>query len=119
MPRHGLHDIRQLLEDHLQRLRDDNDTMSAGDPDDAAWHGWEVESNSSSESSESEGWIDVVSDEAEEFDVSDSDCEQPGTVKEKELKTGEPCDTAEPAGRVSTLATTKVDFVLATLGHSF
>ena len=44
-----------------------------GEDDEAAWEGWDVESDSSEDSSE--GWIDVDSDSDEDIEVSDSEDE--------------------------------------------
>jgi len=75
--------------------------------DEAAWEGWDVESNSSHDSG---SWHDVESDGEKEFDVSDSDNESPNrTDKGKEKVTGrqEDVEMKDEAPRVSTLATTK------------
>jgi protein SDA1 len=98
----------QLLEDHLEKLRAEESYATGGAEDnDAAWEGWDVESESSQESSEDEGWIEVVSDDDDHFNLSDSEDEQPETTKPK---TDEPSD-AVATNRVSTLATTKVRFI--------
>jgi protein SDA1 len=78
----------QLLEDHLHKLGTEGTT---GD-DESAWHGWEVESDSS-DGSENETWIDV-DDDAECLDISDVE-DEPGHVEDTLI-------------RISTLATTKV-----------
>jgi len=67
------------------------------DDDEAAWDGWDVESESGSESSEDE-WHNV-SDDDQDIVVSDSDDDEP-----KEEK----AETEEAKPRISTLATTKV-----------
>jgi len=86
--------------------------------DEAAWEGWDAESDSSEESSE--GWNDVSSDGEQNFDVSDSDDEK----EAKDKKTVGDEDAVEKNGesavtegaKVSTLATTKIltpaDFAL-------
>ncbi|ESK96514.1 sda1 family protein [Moniliophthora roreri MCA 2997] len=96
-----------LLEDHLQKLREEDGEMNEED-DEAAWNGWDVESDSSEDSDESEGWINVESSDEEFFDVSDSEDE---AEKGKE----QPEESAKEAA-VSALATTKIltpaDFAL-------
>lgn len=114
----------KLLEDHLENknageLNAGSDAQSESD----GWDGWDVESDSS-ESSASEGWIDVESD-SEELYIRDSDSEADkkqkniGKMKDdkdedmkddKDEDVGdEPATKATPdPTRVSTLATTKV-----------
>jgi len=82
-----------LLEDHLQKI--------VVNDDQATWHGWDIESNSSEES-ESEGWIDV-GDDTEYLHIDTED-----EVDHAEV-------TAPPGGEIikhttqtSTLATTKI-----------
>lgn len=104
-----------LLEDHLQKLREE-ETGSAdndGEEDEAAaWEGWDVETDSDSES-ESEGWIDVDSEGDDNLEVSDSEDERESVSK--------PPGETDPEtdlnlNRISTLATTKIltpaDFAL-------
>ncbi|KIO21269.1 hypothetical protein M407DRAFT_10468 [Tulasnella calospora MUT 4182] len=114
----------ELLEEHFAQLRAEEGDDAAGlmdDDDDAAWEGWEVESDSSSES---EGWHDVSSDEGD-IVISDSDDDRPKSKGKKAQPTGEdedlkPEDVAIPAATevslVSNLATTKIltpaDFAL-------
>ncbi|KAJ7929376.1 SDA1-domain-containing protein [Mycena leptocephala] len=95
-----------LLEDHLQKLRDEENVVLEED-DEAAWEGWDVDSESSD--SDSEGWMDVEENN-EDLHISDS---------EDEDKPKEPppdADAPDPATRISTLATTKIltpaDFAL-------
>ncbi|CAK5279508.1 unnamed protein product [Mycena citricolor] len=94
-----------LLEDHLQQLREEDSNVMEED-DEAAWEGWDVDSDSSD--SESEGWINV-SDNEEDLHISDSD-------DENEKKPVVPLEEFDPANRISTLATTKIltpaDFAL-------
>ncbi|THH31358.1 hypothetical protein EUX98_g2829 [Antrodiella citrinella] len=111
-----------LLEDHLQRLRDE-EGAEAGDADkddEAAWENWDVESDSSDESSD--GWQDVPSDGDSDLEVSDSEDEDDKKSKKKKGE-GEDVDKmdvdeeatkqdedeapVDPA-RVSILATTKI-----------
>ncbi|KAJ6513813.1 SDA1-domain-containing protein [Mycena vitilis] len=94
-----------LLEDHLQKLRDEDNVVL--EDDEAAWEGWDVDSDSSD--SDSEGWLDVE-DNDEDLHISDSEDED--NPKDKP-----PPDTeVDPATRISTLATTKIltpaDFAL-------
>lgn len=92
----------QLLEDHLQKLRDeDGITMNDDNDDEAAWQGWDVESDSSDES-ESEGWIDVE-DNNETLNISDSEDEG-----DKVKGTQDSGEVPASSSRISTLATTKV-----------
>jgi hypothetical protein len=92
----------QLLEDHLQKLRDEDGIMMNDDDDDeAAWQGWDIESDSSDES-ESEGWIDVE-DNNETLNISDSEDEGD---KVKGAQDGG--EVPVRSSRISSLATTKV-----------
>lgn len=102
-----------LLESHLKKLREE-ETGIAGDSenedeDEAAWQGWDVETDSESDS-ESQGWIDVESD-GEDLEVSDSEDEAPTREPTTTQQEGQ-----EEQNRVSTLATTKIltpaDFAL-------
>ncbi|KAF9456498.1 protein required for actin cytoskeleton organization and cell cycle progression [Collybia nuda] len=99
-----------LLEDHLQRLRDeDGVTIYENDEGDAIWEGWDVESDATDESeSESEGWINVE-DNDDALNITDSEDES-----DKPLVTQNPDNV--PESRVSMLATTKIltpaDFAL-------
>ena len=81
--------------------------------DEAGWDGWEVDSDSS-DSSESEGWIDVESDGDQNLDISDSEDDQPTDNKKPSITTtgdaNVPSPQVEDAPRISTLATTKVKF---------
>jgi protein SDA1 len=80
---------------------------SSGDgveDDDAAWREWEVESDSSESSSDSNGWIDVSSDDEQDIAIDDSDGERVELSKPMEQEQEE----VGPTERVSTLATTKV-----------
>lgn len=99
----------QLLEDHLKQLREEDGVGSGDDDDDdeSAWNGWDVESDSSSESSD--GWIDVQSEGDDDLEVSDSE-------DEREKPTADKADAAladdnvngDGSSRISSLATTKV-----------
>lgn len=64
------------MEDHLKKLREEE--TGEDDGDEAGWENWEVETDSST--SESEGWIDVSSDD-EDLEVSDSEDEAPVQTK--------------------------------------
>ncbi|KAI0075444.1 protein required for actin cytoskeleton organization and cell cycle progression [Panus rudis PR-1116 ss-1] len=104
-----------LLEDHMKRLREEEgvDEGIFEDDDEAAWNGWDVESDSSDESSD--GWIDVQSDGEQDLDISDSDDEDEGKKKAEEGSTSKE-GAEDAAARISTLATTKIltpaDFAL-------
>jgi protein SDA1 len=96
-----------LLEDHFQKLREDH-TGEEGDED--AWEGWDVESDSSSESG-SEGWMDVDSDGEDNLEISDSEDEDRNTSKRRRENPDEhqhKVQEASDENRVSVLATTKV-----------
>jgi protein SDA1 len=112
-----------LLEDHLQKLRDEEGAAEGallnGDEDDAAaWEGWDVESDSSEEDSDSEPWIDVDSGGENNLDISDSEDEEDAKKKKKKkasaINEDEDAEMEQPpaeepvADRISTLATTKV-----------
>ncbi|KDQ60554.1 hypothetical protein JAAARDRAFT_190731 [Jaapia argillacea MUCL 33604] len=103
-----------LLEDHLQQLREEEGINSADEEeaDAAAWDRWEVETDSSEESSDSGGWMDVDSDGDDNLDISDSEDE---AERSKNLPEADVVDDSQ-AQRVSTLATTKIltpaDFAL-------
>ncbi|KAI8998932.1 actin cytoskeleton organization and cell cycle progression protein [Trametes punicea] len=121
-----------LLEDHLKKLREEEGVVSGAEDEDdeAAWEGWDVESDSEESS---DGWIDVDSDSDEDLEISDSEDEGDGRKKKGKGKAnatddggqddkggekdGTAQDTAEEAAkRVSSLATTKIltpaDFAL-------
>lgn len=85
--------IRQLLEDHLNKLRDEANAKDVNE-DEAAWDKWDLESEAS-DSSQSEGWIDVE-DNHDLLNISDSEDDGEGNEPEKQDL------------RPSTLATTKV-----------
>lgn len=69
-----------------------------------AWEGWELESESSDDSSDSGGWIDVESDGGDHLNISDSEDEG----KKSHGKTAANEALSTEANRTSTLATTKV-----------
>lgn len=108
------------MEDHYKRLREEDGIESGGEEesdDEAAWEGWDVESDSSESE---EGWIDVESDGDDDLDISDSEDESDKKSKAKGKKKAEEDEdededvemapeVKEPA-RVSSLATTKVRF---------
>ncbi|KAG1778681.1 SDA1-domain-containing protein [Suillus placidus] len=104
-----------LLEDHLQKLREEDMGGADNDGEDdeaAAWEGWDVETDSDSES-ESEGWINVDSEGDDNVEVSDSEDEREPAPKPP----GETEPEVDPnLNRISTLATTKIltpaDFAL-------
>ena len=88
--------------------------------DEAAWEGWDVESDSEESS---DGWISVDSDSDEDLEISDSEDEDGKTSKKSkgkgkakakdaddmEAEDDNKEETAEEAAkRISTLATTKV-----------
>ncbi|KAI4293939.1 SDA1-domain-containing protein [Schizophyllum commune Loenen D] len=95
-----------LLEDHLQKLRDEeNGDVNTEDADAKAWEQWEVASDSDSDSdSDSSGWINVDSDDDDDIVVSDSEDE----AEEAAAKTAAAAELEAAENRISTLATTKV-----------
>jgi|SRR5882762_9446337 protein SDA1 len=100
----------QLLEDHINKLRKDNNAGEGYDDDDEiAWKGWDVESDAS-EDSKSEGWMDVDSGN-EDLEISDSDDEQAVVTMAQGKSTGDGDERSPNPDRVSTLATTKVGFL--------
>ncbi|KIJ69642.1 hypothetical protein HYDPIDRAFT_172966 [Hydnomerulius pinastri MD-312] len=113
-----------LLEDHFKALRaEETGGDMEVDDDEAAWEGWDVQTDSSESDSESEGWISVESD-GEDLEVSDSEDEGKekqtvagkSKVGEKKGEGEEKEDAQVDENRVSTLATTKIltpaDFAL-------
>ncbi|KAL1691390.1 SDA1-domain-containing protein [Schizophyllum commune] len=103
-----------LLEDHLQKLRDEeNGDVNTEDADAKAWEQWEVASDSDSDSdSDSSGWINVDSDNDEDIVVSDSEDE----AEEAAARSAAAAELEAAENRISTLATTKIltpaDFAL-------
>ncbi|KAI0270933.1 SDA1-domain-containing protein [Russula aff. rugulosa BPL654] len=102
-----------LLEDHLRTTRGGDEASGREEDDDEAWEGWEIESESSDDSSDAGGWIDVESDGGDQLNVSDSDDED-GKNGDKLRKVDD--GSAADVNRTSTLATTKIltpaDFAL-------
>ncbi|KAI0736534.1 SDA1-domain-containing protein [Fomitopsis betulina] len=115
-----------LLEDHLKKLREEEGVESGaeGEGDEAAWEGWDLESDSSEDDSDDDasGWIDVGSDGPDDLEISDSEDEGNKKDKKGESKAKGDEETAVPAAdesvaaRISSLATTKIltpaDFAL-------
>lgn len=98
-----------LLEDHLKKLREEEAGEVDGADDEAAWDGWDIETDSESDS-QSEGWMDVDSDDG---DLQLSDSEDEEAVKNESSAEQQGREDTE---RTSTLATTKIltpaDFAL-------
>ncbi|KAH9044217.1 protein required for actin cytoskeleton organization and cell cycle progression [Lactarius hengduanensis] len=96
-----------LLEDHLRTHGEDKPPSDEND-----WEGWELESASSDDSSDSGRWIDVESDGGDHLSVSDSEDED----KKSDGKLPPNEGSSTDANRTSTLATTKIltpaDFAL-------
>lgn len=89
------------MEDHLQKLRDEEGIeKDAGEDNEDAWRGWDIESDSSADSSESDGWIDV--DDGQDDDINISDDEEEGDAS---IATSTEVPHSER--RVSSLATSK------------
>ncbi|GJJ07770.1 hypothetical protein Clacol_001975 [Clathrus columnatus] len=108
----------ELLEAHFEKLRaeDDGNGVEVNEEDDeAAWEGWEVDSETSD--SESEGWIDVSSDDEDDIVISDSEDESTKKGKRKDKKEADesmetdPPEVIESVPRTSTLATTKASIL--------
>ncbi|KAI0956922.1 hypothetical protein AcW1_005479 [Taiwanofungus camphoratus] len=111
-----------LLEDHLKKLREEDGAASGeeAEADEAGWENWDVESDSSEDSSDSDRWVDVESD-GDDLDVSDSEDEGERHPDKGKGKAADEIDAqVQPddnaASRVSSLATTKIltpaDFAL-------
>ncbi|KAH9066597.1 protein required for actin cytoskeleton organization and cell cycle progression [Lactarius vividus] len=98
-----------LLEDHLRTTYGEDKPPS----DENDWEGWELESASSDDSSDSGGWIDVESDGGDHLSVSDSEDEG---KKKSDGKLPPNEGSSTDANRTSTLATTRIltpaDFAL-------
>lgn len=89
----------QLLEDHLQKLREEE--TGEGEDNEMVWENWDVESDYSEGSgSESEGWVDVDG-RSDELQISDSEDEN------EQMESDEKADGVGAPARLSTLATTK------------
>ena len=84
--------------------RGEDEGSSDEEDEDQAWEGWDIESASSDDSSDSGRWIDIESDGENHVNFSDSDGED-GKNGDNIRKDNEP---ASDANRTSTLATTKV-----------
>ncbi|THV08075.1 SDA1-domain-containing protein [Dendrothele bispora CBS 962.96] len=101
-----------LLENHLKQLQEENGEDILQEDDEAAWNGWDVDSNSDSDSDSesSDGWINVEDDENDNIDIGDSEDEAEN--KETDASAGPSSESTNP----STLATTKIltpaDFAL-------
>ncbi|KAH7101085.1 protein required for actin cytoskeleton organization and cell cycle progression [Auriculariales sp. MPI-PUGE-AT-0066] len=115
----------ELLEEHLNRLRAEEGSDAEGgdgEGDENAWKDWDVESDSESESSEEEGWIDVSSDdEGGDIVVSDSEDEggkntakqqgkqkASGNESDEEKEQDDKMDEDKKEEKLSTLMTTKI-----------
>ena len=86
-------------------MHGEDSSPSDGEVDDEnAWEGWELESESSDDSSDAGGWIDVESDGGDHLSISDSEDED----KKDNSKPTENEASSTEANRTSTLATTKV-----------
>ncbi|PBK96528.1 protein required for actin cytoskeleton organization and cell cycle progression [Armillaria gallica] len=94
-----------LLEDHFNKLREEDEAVDMDEAGDAGWENWDVESDSSDSDEESEGWIDV-DDADDQLVISDSEDE--GEKKDGENAKAEEKNSEDAATRVSTLATTKI-----------
>ncbi len=99
------HLVKQLLEDHFNKLREEDEDVDMDEAGDAGWENWDVKSDSSDSDEESEGWIDV-DDADDQLVISDSEDE--GEKKDGENAKAGDKNSEDLATRVSTLATTKV-----------
>lgn len=102
------HHSFQLLEDHLQKLREEDGVDLGDDDDEAMWQGWDVESDDDSDS-DSEEWMNVDDDDDNDLVISDSENEGKDP-KDRKSEVAE--EEAPSAPRLSTLATTKVSSTL-------
>lgn len=108
--------VFQLLEDHLQKEKEDLNGEPHEEDDEKAWVGWEIESDASDDSSsEEEAWINVDDDE-NPLEISDSEDEKDATKPSKEEE--DAMITQAAPARVSTLATTKVVPFVSTLSRA-
>ncbi|KAF8797849.1 protein required for actin cytoskeleton organization and cell cycle progression [Phlegmacium glaucopus] len=103
-----------LLEDHLQKLREEDGVNLDDEDDDTVWQGWDIESNESDvDSDEDEDWINVDDDENEPLVISDSEDENDSKAKNDRANQD---DESPNPPRISTLATSKIltpaDFAL-------
>ncbi|KJA27481.1 hypothetical protein HYPSUDRAFT_35380 [Hypholoma sublateritium FD-334 SS-4] len=101
-----------LLEDHLQKLREEDGVDLGDDDDEAMWQGWDVESDEGSDS-DSEEWMNVNDDDDNDLAISDSE-DEGKDPKDRASQAAEEEVSSVP--RLSTLATTKIltpaDFAL-------
>lgn len=88
----------------MRTTRGEDEESGDGEEEDEAWEGWEIGSESSDDSSDSGGWIDIESDGEDHLNVSDSDAEDGKNGDKLRKDDGSPGDV----NRTSTLATTKV-----------
>jgi protein SDA1 len=88
--------------------------MDVDEDDEAAWDGWDVETDSSEDSSADEGWINVVSDD-EPLEVSDDEdnADEKRAPQTKVKVKADEQSLEPPISRISTLATTKVCVTMA------
>jgi protein SDA1 len=96
----------QLLEDHLQKIREEDNArqgLEEVNNEDEGWNGWNVESDFSDGSFQSEGWIDVDSD-GDHLEISDSEDE--AITKDAGYRIAV-SEAADAPNRISTLATSK------------
>lgn len=98
------HPFTQLLEDHLQQLREEEGVDLGDDDDESMWQGWDVESDDSDSDSEDEEWINVDDSDNNDLIISDSEDEAEKAKAPQEDATSNP-------SRISTLATTKVRII--------
>ncbi|KAH9946401.1 SDA1-domain-containing protein [Epithele typhae] len=113
-----------LLEDHLEKLRDEDGAAPEGEEDDAAaWEGWDVETDSEEESSDDSDSDLEISDSEDEGGGKKKKDKGKGKRKAAEAAEGDEADDDKPEGameeavkRISTMATTKIltpaDFAL-------
>jgi protein SDA1 len=93
-----------LLNDHLKTIRGENKAFGKEEPDDEeAREGRQAESESSDDSSNSGGWIDVESHGEDRLGISDGEDEKREEVPENDSPTTDP-------NRTSKLPTTKVRY---------
>lgn len=95
----------------MQKLREEDGVELEDDDDEAMWQGWDVESDSGSDS-DAEDWINVDDNNNDDLVISDSEDEGKPKVKSAEVSQE---DTAS-IPRLSTLATTKVSCIVIQFG---
>lgn len=117
--------VIQLLEEHIRVMKEEKQENSDGDEEDDNeddWAAWEVATDSSDDSSASEGWISVSSDSENDLELSDSDDEKDDEKmeakgdKEDVLMPDEPPAPQDPS---QSIAATKVGMLAPSYGCDY